>query len=169
MVNEKVREIKMSSWQSKVCQRFINMIMTYEDNNGVKIFEKFKSRIYYNAKKSIPSSKYPAMFVFFDGGNREPFGIRRQDWWMSNLKVIIYTLDHSENDMDDHYKWTEGIERVCRLNPRWVLEGDEDLSIHKGDLESFSYDFAFGDNFVISETDHTIGLRLKLCPANQIS
>ena len=145
------------------------MLFAYEDNNGVKIFEQFKGKVFYNAKLSIPTSKYPAMFIFVDDGSREPLAIKRQDWWIINVKVMIYTLDHSENSMDDHYKWVEGIDRVCRVNPRWVLDGEEDLRIHKGDLETFTYDFARGDNFVVSETDATVGVRTKLCLANQIS
>jgi len=143
--------------------------MDYEDNDGVKIFEKFKGRMFYNAKKSIPSTKYPALFVYIEGGSREPFGIKRQDMWNLNLKVMIYTLDHSENDMDDHYKYVEGLDRVCRVNPRWFITGADDLQIHKGDLETFAFNFAFGENFVISETDATVAVSTKLCLANQIS
>ena len=145
------------------------MLMDYEDNDGNKIFQQFKGKVYYNAKLSIPTSKYPAMFIFVDDGSREPFAIKRTDWWIINVKVMIYTLDHSENSMDDHYKWVEGIDRVCRVNPRWVISGEEDLHIHKGDLEAFTYDFARGDNFVVSETDATVTVRTKLCLANQIS
>ena len=145
------------------------MLIAYEDNDGVKIFEQFKGHIYYNAKLSIPTSKYPAMFVYIADVSREPFAIKRTDWWNITVKVLLYTLDHSENDMDYHYKWTEGIDRVFRVNPRMHLDGDEDLSIHKGDLESSIFNFAFGDNFVISETDATVMIKTKLCLANQIS
>ena len=145
------------------------MLFDYEDNDGVKIFQQFKGKVFYNAKLSIPTSKYPALFIFVDDGNREPFAIKRQDWWLINVKVMIYTLDPSENSMDDHYKWIEGIDRVCRVNPRWVLDGEEDLQVHKGDLENWAYEFARGDNFVVSETDATVTVMTKLCLANQIS
>jgi hypothetical protein len=145
------------------------MVMEYSDNDGKKIFEQFKGKIFYNAKLSIPTSKYPALFVYVGDISREPFALKRQDWWVINFKFLLYTLDHSENDMDDHYKWAEGLDRVFRLNPRMHLTGEEDLGIHKGDVESVAFNFAFGDNFVISETDATITIRTKLCPANQMS
>lgn len=169
MSGEPTREMKYDSYQSKVCKRLLEMLMNYTDNNGVKIFERFKGHIFYNAKKSIPTSNYPALFIFVDTGNREPFGIRRQDLWNINIKVYFYTLDHSENSMDDHYKWVEGLDRVCRINPRWHISGKEDLSIHKGDLNDYNFDFAFGDNFVISETEADVIVMTKLCLANQVS
>jgi len=163
------RELKYDSYQSKVVKRLVEMLMEYEDNHGNKIFEQFKGNIFYNTKKSIPDTRYPALFIFVDSGSREPFGIKRQDIWNLPVKVMLYTLDRSENDMDDHYKWIEGLDRVCRVNPRWHLDGKEDLSIHKGDLDSWAYNFAFGDNFVISETDATVNVMTKMCLANQIS
>lgn len=170
MANErKTREIKLTSYQSKVAQRIVELLMDFEDNNGVKFFEQFKGNIFYNAKQSIPESKYPALFVYDDGLTREPFGIKRQDWWVMDYKILIYTLDHSENDMDFHYKCVEAVDRVCRENPRMHIAGKEDLSIHKGDVEDASYEFAFGDNFVISETEMSIGIRTKVCLANQLS
>ena len=169
MADDKEREMRYSSYQSRVCKRLLEMLMAYEDNDGNKIFEQFKGHIYYNAKLSIPESKYPALFIFIDNTTRDPFAIKRTDWWEMQVKVMLYTLDHSENDMDDHYKWAEGIDRVCRVNPRWVLDGGEDLQIHKGDMENVSFNFAFGENFVISETDATVAVRTKLCLAKQIS
>ena len=169
MNNQPTRQIKLNSYQSKVCERALQMLMAYEDNEGVKIFEQFKGKIFYNSKLSVPTSKYPALFIYVGDVSREPFAIKRQDWWNINLKIMMYTLDHSENDMDIHYKWVEGLDRVFRTNPRMHLDGEEDLSIHKGDVESVSYNFAFGDSFVISETDATITVKTKLCLANQMS
>lgn len=165
----KTREIKLNSYQSKVCERFLELLMAYKDNDGVNLFEQFKGHVFYKAKLSIPTSKYPAMFLVIDGVTREPMGIKRQDWWIMNLRVVIYTLDHSENDMDFHYKCIEGIDRVCRVNPHLHIDGKTDLSIHKADLEDAVYDFSFGDGFVISESESTVGIRTKLCLANQIS
>ena len=168
-MNEPIREMKLDSYLSQCCERIIKMLMEYQDLHGVKIFEPFKGKIFYNAKLSIPTSKYPAMFVYVGDVSREPFAIKRTDWWNINFKVLLYTLDHSENDMDNHYKWTEGADRVFRTNPRMHITGEADLSIHKGDLENISYNFAFGDNFVISESELTITVKTKLCLANQIS
>lgn len=161
------REIKLSSYQSKVCERLVRMLMAYDDNEGVKIFEQFKGSIFYNAKRSTPT--YPVMYVFVESGSREPLAIKRQDWWAVNVKVFFYTKDPSENSMDDHYKWVEGLDRVCRVNPRWHIDGEEDLAIHKGDLETWSLTFDYGESFVISETEATVTVRTKLCLANQIS
>lgn len=170
MVNQrKTREIKLNSYQSKVCERVLELLMAYQDNDGIKLFEQFKGHIFYKAKLSIPTSKYPAMFLSIDSVTREPMGIKRQDWWIMNLKISLYTLDHSENDMDFHYKCVEGIDRVCRVNPHLHIAGKDDLSIHKADLEDASYDFLYGDSVVISESESTIGIRTKLCLANQIS
>lgn len=170
MANErKTREIKMSSYQSQICKRILEFLMSYEDNEGVKIFEQFKGHIFYNMKQSIPKAYFPALFIYVDGGSREPFGIKRQDWWVLDVKVMIYTKDETENDMDDHYKWVEGIDRVCRTNPRLHIDGSADLSVHKADLENWTFDFAHGDEFLISETDATIGIRTKMCLANQVS
>lgn len=166
---EKVREMKYKSYQSKVCKRVLELLMAYEDNDGVKIFEIFKGKVTYNAKKSIPESKYPNLAIYCQNVTRDPFAIKRQDLWNINVKVVIYTMDASENDMDDIYKWAEGIDRVCRVNPRLHLEGSEDLSINKADLEDASYEFAFGDNFIISEMEANMKVQTKLCLANQIS
>lgn len=165
----KTREIKLTSYQSKVCERILELLMAYEDNEGVKLFEVFKGKVFYNAKLSIPTSKYPSMSIHISDLSREPFAIKRQDWWIMNVKVMIYTLDHSENDMNFHYKCIEGIDRVCRVNPHLHITGKPELSIHKADLEDAIFNFAFGDNAIISESESTIGVRTKLCLANQIS
>lgn len=168
-MTQPIREIKNDSYMSKCVERVVKLLMDYTDLHGDKIFEQFKGKIFYNTKLSIPTSKYPALFVYIGDVSREPFGIKRQDLWNINVRLLLYTLDHSENDMDIHYKWVEGIDRVFRVNPRMHITGDIDLGIHKGDLESASFNFAFGDNFVISETDATITIKTKLCLANQIS
>ncbi|MHA1136511.1 MAG: hypothetical protein ACTSSE_08495 [Candidatus Thorarchaeota archaeon] len=161
------RDIKLRSYQARVCERLVRMLMDYEDNDGVKIFEQFKGHIFYNAKKSTPT--YPAMYVFVDGGSRDPLAIKRQDWWNIEVKVFMYTKDPSENSMDDHYLWTEGLDRVCRINPHWYIDGEEDLGIHKGDLQNWEYEFAYGEKFVFSETEATINVSRKQCLANKIS
>lgn len=143
------------------------MLLEYEDCDSVKIFKQFKGR-FYNARKTIPTSKYPAIFVHVESVARESFGIRRQDLWNMTVKVMLYTLDHSENDMNDHYAWVQGIDRVCRENPHLALTGGDDLSIQKADLETAAYNFAHGENFMISETDATIIAQTKLCLANKI-
>lgn len=160
---------KDKSYQTKVCNRILELLMAYKTNEGERIFEKFKGNIFLNAKQSIPSSKYPALFIFIAEGSREPLAIKRQDWWNLTVKVMIYTLDHSENDMDDHYIWAEGLDRVFRVNPRATIEGKEDLQIHKADLQDWKFNFAFGDEFLISETEATVAIKTKLCLANQIS
>lgn len=165
----KVREIKLSSYQSKVCERLLELLMEYEDNEGVKFFQIFKGKVFYNAKLSIPTSKYPSLSIHISDLSREPLAIRRTDWWVMSIKVIVYTLDHSENDMDFHYKCVEGIDRVCRVNPHLHIDGKPDLSIHKADLEDASFTFAFGDKAIISESESTVVVRTKLCLASQIS
>ena len=154
-------------YQGEVVKRLIQLMMDYEDNQGIKIFEQFKGHIFYNPKRSTPT--YPAMFIFVGSGNREPLAIKRQDWWNIDIKVYFYTKDPTETSMNDHYKWIEGLDRVCRVNPRWDLDGEPDLAIHKGDLETWNFDFTYGDNFVISETEATVTVRTKVCLANQIS
>jgi len=163
----KTREIKLQSYQSKVCERLVRMLMDYQDNEGVKIFEQFKGQIFYNYKKSTPT--YPAMSINVSSGNRDPLAIKRQDWWNITITVFFVTKDPSENSMDDHYKWIEGLDRVCRVNPRWHIDGEPDLAIHKGDLESWSLEFGSGKSYVMSETEATVNVKTKLCLAKQIS
>ena len=170
MVNQrKVREIKKTSYQSKVCERILELLMAYEDNEGVKFFQVFKGSVFYNAKLSLPTSNYPIMSIYIASGSRDPFALKRQDWWVMNVNVSILTLDHSENDMDFHYKCIEGIDRVCRVNPHLHIEGKADIGVHKADLEDWNYSFARGDKAIISESESTIGVMRKQCLANQIS
>jgi len=154
-------------YQGEVVKRLIQLMMDYTDNQGIKIFEQFKGHIYLNPILSAPT--YPAMSINVSSGNREPLAIKRQDWWNLNLTVFFVTKDPSENSMNDHYKWIEGLDRVCRVNPRWDLDGEPDLAIHKGDLETWNFTFDHGDSFIISETEATVTVRTKVCLANQIS
>ena len=158
-------------YQAKVLERIVALLLEYEDNDNVKIFKAFQDSggIFYNAKKSIPTSRYPALWIWDTSVGRESFGIKRQDWWVLDIKILMFTYDNSENDMNLHYKWVEGIDRVCRTNPHLHKAGGDDLGIHKADLEDASYQFAFEGNFVISETECSIPVRTKMCLANQIS
>lgn len=168
MANQKkTRTIKLSSYQSQVCARLLKLLLEYEDCNDEKIFEQFKGK-FYNAKQTIPDSKFPAIFIYISSADRQPFGIRRQDLWNLTVKVQMYTLDHAENDMNQHYAWVQGLDRVCRENPHLFIDGDDDLSIQKADLETAAYDFASGDEFLVSETDATVMVQTKLCLANKI-
>lgn len=156
--------LKDDSYQSKLLKRLWDLMLPYENDASIKIFEKFKG-VYYNARKSLPDQRFPAVFLYVDSIGRDPFAIKRTDWWMVRATVVFYTKDHNENSMDQHYLWVEGLDRVCRVNPR--LGGIS--GVHKTDLDDVDYTFGYGKVYVMSETKCTVNIRTKLCLAKKLS
>lgn len=174
------RITKLPKNQSKIymplCKRIYERMAVYTDDAGNYPFKGFRyeedsqghpadsNNVFFGRRVNVPDGRFPCVMIYVKDTAHSPIGFPNTDEWKPTIQAIFYTLSYDEDDMSLHYHWLEELDRMIAM-ARHLNEvgggGLNDLCVQISRVTGASFEWAFGDDFVIDEMTINIEVKIK--------